>query len=73
MVYVTYITKTHICPKWNIDVSIEAKYIFADKESPYIANFISCKCPLMENLKKPIKNVTKTFLYINLVEQKKSA
>ena len=68
-VYYTLIYKSHHCPMWDIDVSIEGKYRFYDDEHPNIGKFVSCKCPVLENLKlPPIKqNVNyKIFRFCNM-------
>jgi len=53
MVSYTTVGKQHICPMWNIKLTITGKYYFFDDNNPYIAKYVSCKCPILENLKLP--------------------
>ncbi len=52
MIYYTTVKKQHICPMWNISLTITAKYRFFDSENPYIAKYASCG-PIITNLKLP--------------------
>lgn len=62
MVSFTTVGKSHICPKWNISVTITGKYYFFDNSNPYIAKYVTCKCPILENIKLPIAERNKEYM-----------
>ena len=46
---------------WKISLTITAKYRFIDNKSPYKAKYVSCSCPILENLKLPVYKQNKNF------------
>lgn len=45
----TLVTKTRMCPKWQVDVKVTAKYLYQDNTSR--AKFSSAECEITKNLK----------------------
>ncbi len=61
MVYYTTVGKYHFCPMWKVDLTITGKYYFFDEDKPYIAKYVSCTCPILENLKLPPQKQNKQY------------
>lgn len=57
----TTVGKLHTCPMWNISLTITGKYYFFDEDNPYIAKYVSCKCPILENLRRPVHEQNKEY------------
>lgn len=62
MIYVTYVTKIKVCPKWKESIPIQAKYKMSDDfQNPYEAKFMFAICPILENLRLPYQKRNKTY------------
>ena len=53
MINITYNFVKHCCPLWKTDVRLRLKYGIFDENKPYNATFISCQCPIIENIRLP--------------------
>ncbi len=61
MMYYTTTGKTVLCPVWNVEVTLNGKYIFCDDSNPYIAKFSNATCPIVENSKLPLYKQDKSY------------
>lgn len=61
MTYYTTVGKSYFCPMWKIKITITGNYYFFDEDNPYLAKYVSCKCPILENLKLPIHKQNKEY------------
>lgn len=50
----TTIPKTVHCPKWDINVTLTAKYFYYDDNQPHLGTFQKAICPIVENGKLPL-------------------
>lgn len=61
----TIISKTVICPIYNISITLSGKYRFTDNpNNEYELNFLHATCPIIENAKLPIYNQSEQYKYM---------
>lgn len=53
--YTTIVSKSGICPKWKVQVSVAGKYAFSENlGEEHLARFMYATCPIVENSRLPL-------------------
>ena len=62
MGFITTSTKRVICPLWKEEITLCGKYKLSEQNGhEYEAKFVSATCPIVENLKLPMKMQNKEY------------